>query len=91
MMFVKITYHVGSLGPVPPSAFESEVRESLVRESNGDAFTLQFVPMPGFGILPLDEQIQVGGAKQNVCAAWLETIGNELVPSAFAVCLKRFR
>lgn len=89
-MFVKICYHVGALGTLPPSAFETELRESIVREAGGQAFTLTFEARPGFGMVPIDEQVQVGDGHRATCSDWLDTIGNQLIPESFASVRKRY-
>lgn len=90
MIQVTICYHVGWLGPVPPSAFETEVRQRLIADAEGAAFSLDFRPKPGVGILGTDEQVLVESSRPRDATQWTEVIGSAILPEAWEAVARRF-
>lgn len=89
-MKVTIRYHVGWLGTVPPSAFENEVRQRIVSESEGRAFSLAFEPKPGTGVIAVGDIVSCEGGRPSECRTWEEVIGDSVLPDAWAFLARSY-
>jgi hypothetical protein len=86
-----VTYHVGLLGPVPPSAFERKVMERIATElaGLGDA-NVTFDARPGVGLIAPADQATVTGGKEKACVAISEWIAEEVLPETLAELAKLY-